>query len=80
MRFDGHIASWLLVLGLLLLAWLGPAQAQPVALSIPSSAGDQAGYDVAFSGDYVLVGAPFDDGVILALASALETATGPIAP
>ena len=27
-----------------------------------------------------LVGAPFDDGVILALASALETATGPIAP
>ncbi len=61
MRFDGHMALWLLVLGLLLPGWPGAARAQPVALSIPSSAGDWAGHDVAFSGDYVLVGAPFDD-------------------
>ncbi len=59
--FTGRIGPGLLLASLLLLARLGPAQAQPVALPIPASAGDQAGHDVAFSGDYVLVGASFDD-------------------
>jgi len=62
MRCYGLFTRLPLVLGLLLAEACKPAWAQPAVLPIPASAGDQAGSDTAISGDYLIVGAPFDDG------------------